>query len=140
MLNPNAERRTFVHAAFPLARRLCLKEQTRLAGAAFDPADLFAAEKGGGRFRILFRDDGHHADAHVEDLIHFSRIHLSIFLQHLEDRGNPPAAGCDYRIAFSGQDAGKIIDQSSACNVGQSFQNTGRNPGQERLIVPVHSE
>ena len=72
--------------------------------------------------RILLRNYRHHADAAVEHAQHFGFRDTALLLQPAEQRRPRPAALVQPRAQMSGQDAGHVIDNAAAGNVGQPFE------------------
>lgn len=85
-------------------------------------------------------DDERHADAHVEDLIHLSRIDFAVFLDDLENGRNFPALGFNDGVAVLGEDAREVVHQTPAGDMGDAFDELLRQGGQERLVIAVDAQ
>ena len=57
---------------------------------------------------VVRRDDRHHPDAHVEDLIHLAAIDASALLHDLENRRHFPALRLDDGVAVVGRMRGRL--------------------------------
>ncbi len=76
-----------------------LQFQTRFARAALDPPNLFRAQYRRRTLCVALGNNRHHANTHVENLVHLSGIHIPIFLQDFKDAWSAPAFRLDHRIA-----------------------------------------
>ena len=77
-------------------------------------------QHGGG---FLARHENGHADAHVENLIHFLLGHGAFLAQERKDREHRPGAFADDDIAIGREDAGDIIHEAAAGDVGEAFDD-----------------
>ena len=89
---------------------------------------------------LFFRDDEGHADAHVEDLIHLVFGDFSAFLDEAEEFGDLPGILADGGAAGFGKDAGEIVEETAAGDVGGSMETARREGGHERLVIRVDAE
>ena len=92
------------------------------------------------RLCISLRDNRHHSNAHVEDLIHLLSIDLSIFLQDLEDARDAPAFRFNYRVAIRRQNSRQIVDETATGDMSEPFDHASGNFRQQRLIIFVHAQ
>ena len=89
---------------------------------------------------ISLRDNRHHSNAHVKDLIHLLSIDVSIFLQDLEDARDAPAFRFNYRVTIRRQNSRQIVDETATGDMSEPFDYANGNFCQERLIVFVHAQ
>src|SRR5205823_10074299 len=89
---------------------------------------------------VSLRDNRHHPNAHVEDLIHLLSINVSILLQDLEDTWDTPTSRFNYRVAIGRQNSRQIVDETTPGDVSEPFDYASGNPCQQRLIVLVHAQ
>jgi len=89
---------------------------------------------------LFFRDDDGHADAHVEDLIHLGFGDFAAFLDEAEEFGDLPGIFADGGAAGFGKDAGEIVEEATAGNVGGSVETAGRQGAHEGLVIRVDAE
>ena len=89
---------------------------------------------------LFFRDDEGHADAHIEDLIHFVFGDFAAFLDEAEEFGDLPRIFADGGAAGFGQDAGEIVEEAAAGDVGGSVETACREGGHEGLVIGVDAE
>src|SRR5437764_13191855 len=95
--------------------------QTHLAYARLDPANLFRFQNRHCASCISLRDNRHHPNAHVDDLINFLRINVSIFLQDLEDTRDAPAFRFNYLVSIRVQNSRKIVDEITTVDMSEPF-------------------
>ena len=89
---------------------------------------------------LFFRDDEGHADAHVEDLIHFVFGDFAAFLDEAEEFGDLPGIFADGGSAGFREDAGEIVEQPAAGDVGGAVEAACREGGHEGLVIRVYAE
>ena len=89
---------------------------------------------------LFFRDDEGHADAHVEDLIHFVFGDFAAFLDEAEEFGDLPRIFADGGAAGFREDAGEIVKEAAAGDVGGSVETACREGGHEGLVIGVDAE
>ncbi len=89
---------------------------------------------------LFFRDDEGHADAHVEDLIHLVFGDFAAFLDEAKEFGDLPGILADGGAAGFGQDAGEIVEETAAGNVGGSVETACREGSHEGLVIRVDAE
>ena len=100
------------------------------AGASgYDFADevvalVGAVEDGFGFFDVLGRDDCDEADAHVEGAEHFFLLHVAELLEVSEERGDFPGAEVDVGVEAFGEDAGEILGDAAAGDVGHALDES----------------
>ena len=90
-------------------------------------------------YRIGLTHDYRHSNAHIENLIHFGAVDVSLLGDEFEDRCYAPAARLDYRIAIFRKDAGQIINQTSPGDMREPANHRSRDLGQQRLIIFMHT-
>ena len=99
--------------------------------------------------RFLLADDYHHADAHVEDLVHLGVGNLPPGLQQPVDRQHVPCAAHDDGVAVVRQHAGDVVHKPAAGDVHEALDapRTTRTlvdffqqPLHERPVAHVHLE
>jgi hypothetical protein len=114
--------------------------QTHSASAGLDSANSLRSQNRHCASCVSLRDNRHHANAHVEDLIHLLSIDVSIFLQDLEDTWDTPAFRFYYRVTIRRQDSRQIVQETTPGDVSEPFDYANGNLCQERLIVFVDAQ
>ena len=81
------------------------------------------------RFRLVRRDDAHHADAHVEDLIQFLIRHAALGFDDFENRQHVPRTFLDDHVERLGQHARDVVHKTAAGDVREGLdRRTGVAP------------
>ncbi len=86
------------------------------------------------------RDDQDHANAHVENLIHFVGRDGTFGLDDAEDGGDFPEFAVDDGIEVAGEDAWGVVHESSTGDVGCAFQCAVWEAGEKGLVIGVDAE
>src|SRR6476620_9288321 len=89
---------------------------------------------------MSLRDNRHHSNPHVKDLIHLLNIDVSIFLQDLEYARNAPAFRVNYRVPIRRQNSRQIVDETTTGDMCETMDHATENFCQERLIVLVQAQ
>ena len=89
---------------------------------------------------LFFRDDDGHADAHVEDLIHLGFGDFAAFLDEAEEFGDLPGIFADGGSAGFREDAGEIVEEATAGDVGGSVETADREGGHEGMVIRMDAE
>jgi hypothetical protein len=115
-------------------------KKPRFSAAAFDSADSFRVQDRDRAFGVPFGDDRDHSDSHVEHLVHFLAINLSVLADKSEDFRDAPAPSINDRVAIFWEDTWDVIDQSASRDMGKAANQSMRDFCQQRLIVFVHAQ
>ena len=105
------------------------------------PNGQFADDKGFFRDQFLDFSNGifihnhDHANAHVEDTVHFFGGDTAFLLDQLPERRHRPGAETDYGVEIIRQDARDVFDKSAAGEVGKGFDMRSAERGIQEIEI-----
>lgn len=97
-----------------------LQRHPTLLDATERPAvDVACGEDGKCAVDVLGCDDGDHADAHVERLLHLGALDASALRDHGEDRSGAPGSAIEFGDQALGHDAREVVGEAATGDVAE---------------------
>lgn len=106
-------------------------------GDLADREDLFALSFKGaaGLFGVFGGDDHDETDAVVEDAVHFMAVDVALFLKPVEDGRARPGLAVDDGLNAFGKNAGHVLHEAAARDVGHALDLHGLHDFENLLDV-----